>query len=87
MPPPGLQSLAEGERTQSSGSALRAPALGLVDEDFEPTAAELAAFLDDEEVMLEIQALPDLLGCPPARASPEMVADVSVMRVRVRVSG
>ena len=47
----------------------------------------MAAFLEDEEVMLEIQALPDLLGCPPARASPEMVADVSVMRVRVRVSG
>ena len=33
--------------------------------------------MDDEEVMLEIQALPDLLGCPPARASPEMVADVT----------
>ena len=81
MPPPGLQSLAEGERTQSSGSALRAPALGLVDEDFEPTAAELAAFLDDEEVMLEIQALPDLLGCQPARASPEMVADLNSEQV------
>ena len=37
----------------------------------------------DEEVMLEIQALPDLLGCPPARASPEMVADVSVTRQHV----
>jgi len=56
--------------------------LGL-EEDFEPTAAELAAFLADEEVMLEIQALPDLLGCPPARASPEMVADVSVTRQHV----
>jgi len=76
-PPPGPQSLAEGERTRGIGSALTAPALGLVEEDFEPTAAELAAFLDDEEVMLEIQALPDLLGCPPARASPEMVADVT----------
>ena len=54
-----------------------------LEEDFEPTAAELAAFLADEEVMLEIQALPDLLGCPPARASPEMVADVSVTRQHV----
>jgi hypothetical protein len=60
-----LQSLAEGESAQSSGSALAAPASGL-EEDFEPTAAELAAFLADEEVMREIQALPDLLGCPPA---------------------
>ena len=83
-PPPGLQSLAEGERTQSSGSALTAPALGLVEEDFEPTAAELAAFLEDEEVLHEIQALPaDLLCCPPARDSPEMVADVRAPSQRV----
>ena len=82
--PPGLQ----GESTQSIGSALRAPTLGLEDEeDFEPTAAELAAFLADEEVMLEIQALPDLLGCPPARASPEMVADVSVTWQQVAAHG
>jgi hypothetical protein len=58
--------------------------LGLVEEDFEPTAAELAAFLEDEEVLYEIQALPaDLLCCPPARDSPEMVADVSVTRQHV----
>jgi hypothetical protein len=63
-----MQSLQEGAGAQSSGSSLTAPALGLVEEDFEPTVAELAAFLADEEVMLEIQALPDLLGCPPARA-------------------
>ena len=81
-PPARLQSLAEGESAQSRGSALTAPALGL-EEDFEPTEAELAAFLEDEEVMLEIQALPDLLGCPPARASPAMVADVSVTRQHV----
>ena len=78
----GLQLLAEGEATQSIDSALTAPALGL-DEDLEPTAAELAAFLQDEEVMLEIQALPDLLGCPLALARPEMVADVSVTRQHV----
>ena len=82
--PLGLQ----GESTQSIGSALTAPTLGLEDEeDFEPTAAELAAFLADEEVMLEIQALPDLLGCPPARASPEMVADVSVTWQQVAAHG
>ena len=63
-----MQPLQEGAGAQSSGSALTAPALGL-EEDFEPTASELAAFLADEEVMLEIQALlSDLLGCPPARA-------------------
>ena len=73
--PAGLQSLAEGKSTQSSDSALTAPALGL-EEDFEPTAAELAAFLEDEEVMLEMQSLPDILGSTPARANPEMVADV-----------
>ena len=77
-----MQSLQEGAGAQSGGPALTAPALGL-EEDFEPTAAELAAFLADEEVMLEIQALPDLLGSPPARASPEMVADVSVTRQHV----
>ena len=58
-----------GVALRTCGVALRtcAPASGF-EEDFEPTAAELAAFLADEEVMLEIQALPDLLGCPPARA-------------------
>ena len=71
---------AEGESAQSSGSALTAPALELEESSFEPTEAELAALLEDEEVMLEVQALPDLLGCPPARASPGMVADVSVTR-------
>ena len=78
-----MQSLQEDAGAQSSGSALTAPALGL-EEDFEPTAAELAAFLEDEEVMHEIQALPaDLLCCPPARDSPEMVADVSLTRQHV----
>ena len=62
-----MQSLQEDAGAQSSGSAPTAPASGL-EEDFEPTAAELAAFLADEEVTREIQALPDLLGCPPARA-------------------
>jgi hypothetical protein len=52
--PASLQSLAEGEGAQSSGSALTAPALEL-EEDFEPTAAELAAFLADEEVISEMQ--------------------------------
>jgi len=56
--------------------------LGL-EEDFEPTAAELAAFLEDEEVMLEMQSLPDILGSTPARANPEMVADVRAPRQRV----
>ena len=81
-PPAGLQSLAEGKSTQSSDSALTAPALGL-EEDFEPTAAELAAFLEDEEVMLEMQSLPDILGSTPAWANPEMVADVRAPRQRV----
>ena len=47
-PSTSLQSLAEGESTQSSGSALAVPTLGL-EEDFEPTEAELAAFLLDED--------------------------------------
>ena len=52
-PPAGLQSLAaEGQSTQSSGSALTAPALGL-EEGFEEapvelSEAELAAVLEDE---------------------------------------
>ena len=57
--------------------ALTAPALEL-EEDFEPTAAELAAFLADEDVMLEMSSLPDILGSTPAWASPEIVADVRV---------
>lgn len=85
-PPPGLQSLTEGTSTQSSYSELTAPALGL-EEDFEPTAAELEAFLADEEVMLEMQSVPDILGSTtPARASPEMVADVRVQRQRLVVA-
>ena len=47
-PPASLQSLAEGESAQSSGSALAVPAVGL-EEDFEPTEEELAAFLLDED--------------------------------------
>ena len=82
--PPGPPSSSNDQ--QSVVEQEEEPALAL-DEDFEPTAAELAAFLADEEVMLEIQeipqALPDLLGCPPARASPETVADVSVTRQHV----
>ena len=54
-----MQSLQEGAGAQSSGSALTAPALGL-EEDFEPTAAELAAqdpdALTPEEMMQQSQA-------------------------------
>ena len=73
VPPSGLQTLAEGESTQSNCSALMAPALES-EEDFEPTDAELAAFLAEDEVVLETQSVPDILGSKtrPARASPEI---------------
>ena len=57
-----------------------APASGLK-EVFEPTEAELAAFLEDEEVALEIQSLPNILGCPSAWSSSEMVAKAGRQRV------
>ena len=62
-PPPGLQSLAEGESAQSSGSALTASALELeegLDEAVELlTEAELAAVLEGEEVISEMQDIID----------------------------
>ena len=81
-PPPGLQWLAEGRDAQSSGAALTAPASGL-EEGSEPTEVELAAFMADEEVVLELQSLQDVFGSPPARANPETVAGVRVARHRV----
>ena len=51
------------------------------------TAAELAAFIADEEEMLEMQALQDTLGCLPARANPEMATDVRVAQQRVVAHG
>ena len=76
-PPSSSNGQSEVESAQSSGLALTAPDLEL-EEDFEPTAAELAAFLADEEVMLEMSSLPDILGSTSAWASPEIVADVRV---------
>jgi len=75
-----MQPLQEGAGAQSSGAALMAPASGL-EEVFEPTEAELAAFLEDEEVVLEIQSLPNILGCPSAWSSSEMVAKAGRQRV------
>ena len=55
----------------------------------EPTEAELAAFMADEEVILELQSLQGILACPPALANPhpEMVAGVkvAVRKMAVRV--
>ena len=62
--------------------ALAAPASGL-EEGSEPTAAELSAFMADDEVVLELQSLQDILDSPPALANPEMVAGVRVARQRV----
>ena len=76
-----MQSQQEDEGAQSSGAALMAPASGS-EEVFEPTEAELAAFLD-EEVALEIQSLPNILGCPPALDISETIANASVGRQRV----
>ena len=62
-PPASLQSLAaEGESAQSSGSALTAPALRLgegLEEVVELTEEEVAAVLEDEEVISEIQDIID----------------------------
>jgi len=77
-PPPGLQRLAEGAGVQSSGAVLTAPASGLEEGSAEPTEAELAAFMADDEVVLEMQSLQDILGYSPALANPEMAADVKV---------
>ena len=77
-----MQSHQEGAGAQSSSEALMAPAPGL-EEGFEPTEAELAAFLEDEEVALDIQSLPNILGCPPTRDSSEMIANANVGRQRV----
>jgi hypothetical protein len=77
-----MQSHQEGAGAQSSGEALMAPASGL-EEGFEPTEAELAAFLEDKEVALDIQSLPNILGCPPTRDSSEMIANANVGRQRV----
>ena len=77
-----MQPLQEGAGAQSSGAALMVPASGL-EEVFEPTEAELAAFLEDEEVALEIQSLPNILGCPSAWSSSEMIANANAGRQRV----
>ena len=77
-PARGLQLFAEGERAQSTSG---------LEEGSEPTAAELAAFMADEEEMLEMQALQDTLGCLPARANPEMATGVRVARQRVVTHG
>ena len=77
-----MQSHQEGAGAQSSSEALMAPAPGL-EEGFEPTEAELAAFLEDEEVALDIQSLPNILGCPPTWDSSEMIANANVGRQRV----
>ena len=77
-----MQSHQEGAGAQSSGEALMAPASGL-EEGFEPTEAELAAFLEDKEVALDIQSLPNILGCPPTRDSSEVIANANVGRQRV----
>ena len=53
------------------------------EEGFEPTEAELAAFLEDEEVALEIQSLPNILGCPPTQDISEIIANANVGRQRV----
>ena len=81
-PPSGLQTLTEGAGAQSSGAVLTATVSEL-EEGSEPTEAELAAFLADEEVVLELQSLQDILGSPPAPANPEMAAGVRVARQRV----
>ena len=53
------------------------------EEVFEPTQAELAAFLEDEEVALELQLLPNISGCPPTQDNSEMIANANVERQRV----
>ena len=78
-PPSGLQTLTEGAGAQSSGAVLTATVSEL-EEISEPTEAELAAFMADEEVILELQSLQGILASPPALANPhpEMVAGVKV---------
>ena len=57
-------------------------AVGL-EEVLELTEAELAAFLEDEEVALEMQSLPNISGCPPTQDISEMIANANVGRQRV----
>ena len=57
-----------------------------LEEVFEPTEAELAelaAFLEDEEVALETQSPPNISGCPPTQDISEMIANANVERQRV----
>jgi len=54
-----------------------------LEEVFELTEAELAAFLEDEEVALEMQSLPNISGCPPTQDISEMIANANVERQRV----
>ena len=53
------------------------------EEVFVPTQAELAAFLEDEEVALEVQSLPNIMGCPPTHDTSEMIANANVGLQRV----
>eukprot|EP00964_Phaeocystis_antarctica_P119199 scaffold82942_cov47-Phaeocystis_antarctica.AAC.1 len=78
---PDRQWLGIGD-ARNNDVALTAPASGL-EETSEPTEAELAAFMADEEAALEmVLELQDILASPPARASPEVVAGVTVAQQR-----
>ena len=66
----------------STTPAIPPSAVGL-EEVFELTEAELAAFLEDEEVALEMQPLPNISGCPPTQDISEMIANANVERQRV----
>ena len=77
-----MQSLQQGVGAQSNDAALMAPASGL-EEVFEPTEAELAAFLEDEEMALEIQSLPNIMGCPSSWDSSQMIGNANAGRQRV----
>ena len=79
--PPDRQWLVNGG-ARNNDVALAAPTSGL-EETSEPTEAELAAFMADDEVVLETQSLQDILVSLPARANPEMAAGVRVARQRV----
>ena len=81
VPPPDRQWVESGG-ARNNDVALAAPASEF-EEGFEPTAAELAAFMADGEVVLEMQLLQDILVSLPARANPEMAAGVGVARQRV----
>ena len=87
VPPPGLHRLAESAGARISGAALTAPASGLEEGSelsSEPTEAELAAFMADKEVVLELESMQGILGPLLSQASPETVAPgVRVARQRV----